>query len=52
MEVPEQSSTTIESQASSSISIDNQENETEYIRPPIRQRSQQQQQLLLVKKYI
>jgi len=52
MEVPEQSSITVESEASNSISIDNQENQTEYIRPPIRQRSQQQQQLLLVKKNI
>lgn len=48
MEVPEQSSIVVENEASSSISIDNQENQTEYIRPSTRQRSEQQQQLLLV----
>lgn len=47
MELPEQSSIIIESEASSSISINNQENQTEYIRPPVMQHSQQQQQLLL-----
>lgn len=51
MEVPEQSNTTVNTVANEivdNISIIEQQNSTEYIMPSVSQRSQQQQQLLLV----